>query len=246
MKKTLYKDLALWFFGIVAFSCLVVSIPATSAAMVLFHGSEWGFAAVVVFEIGAVGAELATIAIPQWRKRLMLLTVALLLATTGTNYAHGADEFAKATLPRTYQAIATAGYGWALALVAAGMFPALLFVFLTAFTARWRMLRAGLDTPWRAVAFWVSTFGAYVGTRVSTAEQAMNTAEQRAILAEQQALDYERRVRDLERALNSRPAPIEVDVIQVARAQLTLEQAAELFGVSVSTVRRRLPKQEEA
>jgi DNA-binding transcriptional regulator YiaG len=233
MKKPLSTDPALWFFGTVALACLTVSIPATSAAMRLFHGVGWGLAAVVVFEIGAVGAELATIAIPQWRKRLMLLTIVLLLATTGTNYAHGADEFAKAALPRTYQSIAVAGYGWLLATVAAGMFPALLFVFLTAFTARWRMLKAGLDTPWRAVAFWVSTFGQYMSTRVDRAEQARNEAEQRAALAEQRAADLEQR-------LHSRPAPVEVEVIQVARAQLTLDQAAELFGMSKSTLRRRV------
>lgn len=237
MRTPLHKDPALYFFGLVALACLSVSIPATLIAMELFHGATWGKPAVIVFEVGAVGAELATIAIPQWRKRLMALTIVLLLATSGTNYAHGADLFVQASLPGTYAALRAAGYGWLLATVAAGLFPALLFVFLTAFTARWRMLRAGYDTPMKVLAFWLSIFGQYVSMRVSTAEQ-------RALLAEQARADIEQELARVRSELSTRPAPIEIEMIQVVRARLTLEQAAKVFGVSVSTVRRKLPQLE--
>lgn len=252
MRKKPYTDAAFIFFGLVALACLTVSIPATLIAMELFHGETWGKPAVIVFEIGAVGAELATIAIPQWRKRLMALTIALLLATTGTNYAHGADLFIATALPGSYAAVRDAGWGWAMAVVAAGLFPALLFVFLTAFTARWRMLRGGYDTPLKAFGFWLGVFWYGLNTRLNEAEQARALAEQRASDYERQAeqaraeanrvkSEAEQRIEHLRRELSTRPAPVEIEVIQVVRARLTLEQAADLFGCSVSTVRRRLP-----
>jgi hypothetical protein len=138
------KDLALWFFGLAALACLLVSLPATAKAMQLFHGSEGGIVATLVFEIGAVGAELATLAIPQWRKRLMLLTITLLILTTGGNYALGVDHFGTAQdIGTTYATIRAAGAGWLLAIMSSAIFPALLFVFLTAFTARYRMVECG-------------------------------------------------------------------------------------------------------
>lgn len=313
--KRLHNDKALWFFGLAAFACLAVSLPATLKAMELFHGSYGGIAATFVFEIGAVGAELATLAIPQWRKRLLLLTITLLILTTGGNYALGVDHFGGAALDSgtTYATIRAAGYGGLLAIMSSAIFPALLFVFLTAFTARFRMVRGGYDTPAGALAFWMSSYGQWLNTRVNTAEQlvssleqSMSTSEQQAILAhaaaERARADYEQRltsaeqererlfdeasqlagrydqtvkqleqearaierqrdqaeqavstlqrdlagrdqqVNELLEELNSRPAPMTVEVIKVARAQLTLDQAAELFGVSVSTVRRRLPQ----
>lgn len=305
------KDIALWFFGLAALACLLVSLPATLKAMELFHGDRAGIAATFVFEIGAVGAELTSLAIPQWRKRLMLLTITLLVLTTGGNYALGVDHFGGAALESgtTYATIRAAGAGWLLAIMSSAIFPALLFVFLTAFTARFRMVRGGYDTPMRALAFWMSSYGQWLTTRLSSAEQLVNsleqtvsTFEQDAIknraATEQVAIDYERRlnsveqeratieqkllssahlaeqleqaheqalntlrrqvsslqrdlaerdqrVNDLIEDLNSRPAPTTVDVIKVARAQLTLDQAAEWFGVSVSTVRRRIEQRAE-
>ncbi len=150
------KDKALWFFGLAALACLGVSIPATAKAMQLFHGYEGGIAAMLVFEIGAVGSELATLAIPQWRKRLLLLTVTLLILTTGGNYALGVDHFSGAQLDGTYATIRAAGAGWLLAIMSSAIFPALLFVFLTAFTARFRMVRGGYATPAGALAFWMA------------------------------------------------------------------------------------------
>jgi len=261
------KDMALWFFGIVAFLCLSVSIPATLIAMELFHGETWGKPAVVVFEIGAVGAELATIAIPQWRRRLTLLTIVLLVATSGTNYAHGADLFVQASLPGTYAALRAGGYGWLLATIAAGVFPALLFVFLTAFTARWRMLRGGYDAPMKVLAFWLMIFWQYVDIRVRASEQARAELEQKLALTERQLSSYEQQleqartlieqtrgaaehacalagqeVERLRREMSNRPAPMEVEIIEVARYRLTYEQLATLSGASVSTIRRRLPE----
>lgn len=340
MKRT-SRDLALWFFGIAALACLLVSLPATAKAMQLFHGSEGGIVATLVFEIGAVGAELATLAVPQWRKRLMLLTITLLVLTTGGNYALGVDHFGTAQdIGTTYATIRAAGAGWLLAIMSSAIFPALLFVFLTAFTARYRMVRGGYDTPAGALAFWVSSYGQWLTMRVNTAEQAMssleqsvNTFEQQAILAraanEQMRADYEQRlvqatsqheqeligwrqrlntsdqalnllrielntaeqaqaqtmntleqrnilheqvvsglkrelaqdvqelvslrcdlssrdqqVNDLLGELNSRPTPMEVEVITIARKQYTYEQLAQHFDTSVSTVRRRLTQQE--
>jgi len=299
------KDSALWFFGLAALACLLVSLPATLKAMELFHGSAGGIAATFVFEIGAVGAELATLAIPQWRKRLLLLTITLLVLTTGGNYALGVDHFGTAQdIGTTYATIRAAGMGWLLAIMSSAIFPALLFVFLTAFTARFRMVRGGYDTPAGALAFWMSSYGQWLNTRMNTAEQlvstlehSVNTSEQEAIRTraeiEQQRADYERRlngaeqqawqheqsllssahvaelseqaheqalntlrrqlsnlqrdlagrdqqVNELLQELNSRPAPMTVEVIKVARAQLTYEQMAQLFDTSVSTVRRRL------
>lgn len=144
-----WGDLALYFFGLASLACLAVSLPATASAMQLFHGREEGIAATLVFEIGAVGSELATLAIPQWRGRLLALTVALLILTTGGNYALGVDTFALAQLAptSTYALIRASGYGWLLAVVSSAIFPSLLLVFLTAFTARVRMIGAQVVAP---------------------------------------------------------------------------------------------------
>lgn len=145
-----HKDRALVFFGLAALACLLVSLPATLAAMQLFHGNEAGVAATLVFEIGAVGAELATLAIPQWRGRLLALTITLLILTTGGNYALGIDHFGSAQMDAgsTYATIRQAGAGWLLAIMSSAIFPALLLVFLTAFTARWRMVQTvGIVPP---------------------------------------------------------------------------------------------------
>lgn len=58
------NDPAIYFFGLAALACLLVSLPATLAAMQLFHGDQAGVAT-LVFGIGAVGAELATLAIGE-------------------------------------------------------------------------------------------------------------------------------------------------------------------------------------
>lgn len=268
MNIRLTRDPALWFFGIGVLACLVVSLPATTTAMMLLHGGTWGIIAMIVFEFGAVGAEIASLWIPQWRGRLMAATITLLLATTAMNYALGVDHVAGAVLENgTYASLRTGGYGWLMALVGAAVFPAFLFGFLTAFTARVRMLLGKYDTPMAAIGLWLALLWAdreqavnereqrlntaeqdknSLAQRLNTAEQRLNTAEQQreqaARMAEHWRAQVEHWQREAEEAMHRVPAPIEVEVIQVARYRLTYEQLAQMAGVSVSTVRRRLPE----
>ncbi len=216
------KDLALIFFGLGALACLVVSIPATATAMELFHGYRWGVLATGVFEVGAVGSELATLAIPQWRKRLLCLTIALLLATTGANYALGADAFATALLPATYATIRAAGFGWLLSVVASALFPALLFVFLTATTARYRMLVGGED--WRGLRQRLKDTGALVESLSA------ELAHTRHALAQETA---------------QRGALVTEEVIVVARRELSVRHLAKLVGTPESSLRRKLAQIEQ-
>lgn len=60
--------------------------------------------------------------------------------------------------------------------------------------------------------------------------------------AEQRAAAAEQLVSSLRAELNTRPAAMEVEVIEVARYRLTYEQLAQLAGASVSTIRRKLPE----
>lgn len=216
------KDIALIFFAAGALACLIVSVPATATAMELFHGLWWGVLATAVFEVGAVGSELATLAIPQWRKRLLALTVFLLLATTGANYALGADAFARAALPATYEGIRVAGYGWLLSVVASALFPALLFVFLTATTARYRMLTAGED--WRGLRRRLADAGALVESLSAELAQA------RYMLTQETA---------------QRGAVVTEEVITVARRELSVRHLAKLLGAPESTLRRKLAQIEQ-
>lgn len=249
----LRTDPALYFFGLGALACLVVSVPATAAAMELFHGFAWGIVATVVFEIGAVGSELSTLAIPQWRKRLMCLTIALLLATTGANYALGVDAFLKATLPTSYAEVRAAGLGWLLAVVASALFPALLFVFLTAFTARYRMLRGGYDTPMAVVAFWLGS-----AWKIQRAEYDAQLAQVRQELSQfgesagaelahlrNQLAGWSERASRAEERLAQQPALITEEIVTVARRELSMRQLAKVLELPESTVRRKVARIEE-
>ena len=146
-------DPALAFFGACGVLTLAVSLPATFALLRPFHDTgDWlGVAlavfATAVFEIGAVGAKLITLAVPQWNKRLTALTVVLLVLTTVGNWLSGVELFRAATLPPTLAEWRGAGAGPYLAGVAAALFPALLFVWLTAFTARVKQIARQVDTP---------------------------------------------------------------------------------------------------
>jgi Homeodomain-like domain len=139
---TWHHDHPALFFAICAALTLCVSIPATYALLAPFHdgGGYGGIAlavfATAVFEIGAVGAKLITVSIPAWRGRLTLLTLALLLLTSAGNYIHGAELFRAATLPPMLATIRASDYAWLLVAGASALFPALLFVWLLAFTAR--------------------------------------------------------------------------------------------------------------
>lgn len=244
MKWLKRTDPALIFFGLGALACLVVSIPATSAAMDIFHGTTWGMVATGVFEIGAVGLELMSLAIPQWRTRLLLSMIGMLVITTMFNYALGLDAYVNAALlpAMTYAQIRAAGYGWLLTIAASALFPGMLGGFLLGFTARARMVRAKLHTPMAAVALWLSTYGQWLNGQWQGAEQRLSTAELARIAHEQRALLAEQLVSDLRRELSSRPAPMTVEIIEVTRYRLTYEHLAQLAGVSVSTIRRRLPE----
>ena len=240
-------DPALLFFAAGALACLLVSIPATAAAMEIFHGARWGRIATGVFEFGAVGLELMGLWIPQWRKRLLLSMLLMLLITTAFNYALGVDAYISAALlpGTTYAAIRAHDYGWLLTIAASALFPAMLGGFLLGFTARARMVMARFGTPMSVIAFWLAAHW----QSLNSAEQRVNTAEHARALAEQYVKDYEQRVNSAEQVatrlrqeLSTRPAPLTIEVVRVARYQLTYEQLATLAGASVSTIRRRLPE----
>lgn len=242
MKWLRRTDPALIFFALGTLACLIVSIPATSIAMDIFHGETWGVVATGVFEIGAVGLELMSLAIPQWRGRLLLSMIGMLVITTLFNYATGGDRYVAAplTTTTTYAAIRDAGYGWLLTVISSALFPAMLGGFLLGFTARARMVRAKQHTPMAAAALWMSTYDQWLHGQWKDAEQRVSAAEQLCAGVEQRLATAEQQMNNLRRELNNRPAPMEVEVIRVARGQFTLEQLAGLAGVSVSTIRRRL------
>lgn len=233
------RDWPLWFFGVAALLSLAVSLPATSAAMQLTHGWGWWLAAVLVFEVGAVGLELMTLAVPQWRGRLLCGTVALLTLTTGANYAAGADALASATLPAgsTYAAVRAAGWGGALALGLSALFPALLFTFLLGLTARWRMLRAWQDRD------------AALNSRAAELEQAAADLARREQAAGSRWRDVEQALAAREQAVTEREqAPIrveQVETVRVATRELTWPQLEHLVkeavrrkATSLSSLRR--------
>lgn len=209
---------ALAFFAAGALLTLGVSLPATYAALALFHdsggwlGAALSVFALLVFEVGAVGAKLATLAIPQWSKRLTLLTVVLLLITTGANYAHGYDLSQAATAAPTLRALLRSPAGAVAATIAAAaLFPALLFVFLSAFVAQAR--RFALS---RAAA---------AGEREALARARAELAAAHTTLAAER--DQVARLREQLALERARPA-------------LTIDDAARLFiagGAPESTVR---------
>jgi hypothetical protein len=149
--NVLRRDPAALFFGLAGLLTLAVSLPASYAVLAPFHddggpvGVPLALFAVAVFELGAVGAKLITLAIPQWSKRLTALTVVLLILTTGANYAHGVDLLARASLAPTLAQVRQAGGAPYAAVGAAALFPALLFVWLSAFVARVRQIQARAD-----------------------------------------------------------------------------------------------------
>lgn len=238
-------DPALIFFGVGALACLIVSIPATATAMDLFHGALWGMVATGVFEFGAVGLELMSLWIPQWRGRLLAAMIGMLIITTLFNYATGVDTYiaAKLTTTTTYAAIRAAGYGWLLTIAASALFPAMLGGFLLGFTARARMVRAKLHTPMAAVALWLGVHWR------SMAERDGLLAETRQALADRDTLLAEARqtAAMLRHDLAVRPAPETIEVVIVAKHRLTWQQLElavtelrRLDSVSQTTIRRHV------
>lgn len=144
---TLRRDVPAQFFAACAVLTLTVSIPATFALLRPFHdaggwiGVAFAVFAMLVLEIGAVGAKLISVVIPRWWWHLTALTVALLVLTTLGNYLHGVELFRAAQLPPTLAAIRNDTTGaWLAPLLAAALFPLLLFVWLTALTERLKMI----------------------------------------------------------------------------------------------------------
>lgn len=129
-----YQYAALVGFALLALLTLWVSIPATYAALSPFHKGTERAAALVVFEIGAVFLKVIALAIPIWYPRLNLGTLALLILTTGANYAYGYDLSATESLTPTLAALRADPWGGVLyALVASAVFPGLLYAALSAF-----------------------------------------------------------------------------------------------------------------
>jgi hypothetical protein len=234
----LHHDSAVVFFGTAALATLGVSIPATFALLEPFHDS-WLLAlfAMLVFELGAVGAKLITIAIPQWRKQLTALTVVLLLLTTIGNYLHGAELFRAAELPPTLAQLRADGYAPVLVGGSAALFPALLFIWLFAFVARIEQLTHVEQVVNRREQV------------VSRREQLLNSREQQIADAEQAFAQRAAELSLRERMVEQReqaPYRIEqVEYIRIASAELTwpqFEQVArriiESKAASVSSLRR--------
>lgn len=138
-----YDYLALAFFAVMSVLCVSVSIPATFSVMRPFHdfGGAAGYniavAALIVFEVGAVGSKLTSLAVPQWYGRLTALMVGLLALTTAANYTHGYDLARAATVAPTLASVLHDPAGAVLATIAASaLFPVLTFVFVSAFVHR--------------------------------------------------------------------------------------------------------------
>lgn len=242
-------DPALAFFGLGALACLLVSIPATSTAMDIFHGDRWGWVATGVFEVGAVGLELMSLAIPQWRGRLLLSMLGMLAITTAFNYATGIDSYITAALKSgtTYASIRASGYGWLLTIAAAALFPAMLGGFLLGFTARSRMVAAKLHTPMAAVAFWLAHYWQASGADVARlgAELAQAQSDQA------QSVDELARVRQIAQELRTElarrdaaPAQLTDEQLTIGARSLGVRQLARLLEMPESTLRRRLAQDE--
>ena len=228
-------DPALQFFAIGAACCLVVSIPATNSAMIIFHGQTWGNVATGVFEFGAVGLELMSLWIPQWRKRLLVSMLLLLVVTTLFNYALGVDAYIAAKLlpGTTYAYLRANGYSDALTIATSALFPGMLGGFLLGFTARARMLRAKLNTPMAAVAFWLGVY--WLSMRQDMEQHVLSIGAELA--QARQELDHTRH------ELAQRGAVAQViteEVITIARRELSVRQLARVLELPESTVRRKV------
>lgn len=216
------------FFLAAALATLAVSIPATYSMLAPFHdsggytGVALAVAAVAVFELGAVGAKLITLAIPRWSGRLTLFMLLLLALTTAANYIHGADLFNRATLAPGLAAIRSSSGAWLLVVGASALFPALLGVWLFAAVAHIRHLS---------------------GAAAATVAQDTQTAQElAAALAERDAAMAQ--VIELAAALEQSRATVvalpDPAVAQIGSHRYTTYQIAELFDKPESTVRRKL------
>ena len=206
----LHHDTAVWFFGVAALLTLAVSIPATFALLRPFHDGWWlSLFAMIVFELGAVGAKLITLAVPKWRGRLLFLTLALLFLTTIGNYLHGAELFRAAELPPTLDTLRAKGLDWILVTGSAALFPSLLFIWLQAFVARIEMI-----------------------SHLDSREQRLDEREQELNEREQQVRSQESELREREQ----QPIRIEqVETIRIATAELTWKQFEQVVSKALTS-----------
>lgn len=156
-------------FGLIALAALIVSAPATYNLVALYHndGSTVGVLATValliILELGAVAAKLATLWVRSGQRYLTGFTLAALGINTLSNFIHGG-------------LIATArGLHWAAAwlgaLVYAALLPALVYLMLHLICERVQA-RRGLS---RTVADQVADLLHPVALAVETAQQAQRS-----------------------------------------------------------------------
>lgn len=145
--KLYFKDAVLWFFGLIALSCFVVSAPATYVLVSLYHndGSDWGqastFSLILILELGAVAAKLATLTVKDRAKWLSGICIAFLTVNAFSNWLNGLAVAAVAQPPEQLRWLQS---GWALwigSVVYAAFVPALLYLMLHLFVQRVQQLR---------------------------------------------------------------------------------------------------------
>lgn len=135
----LRKDVGLWVFGVIAAACLVVSAPATYRLVALYHsdGTALGIISsvslLIVLEIGAVAAKLATLWVTTGRRWLLGFVVGALGVNTLSNFLHGVALAGASGL--------SPWVTWPGALLYAAAIPALLYLMLHLFCERVRALR---------------------------------------------------------------------------------------------------------
>lgn len=257
------RDPAVQFFGIAAVLTLAISVPATWAGLAPFHATGpddvlLPTAAMLVFEIGAVGAKLITLAVPQWSMRLNLLTLVLLLLTTLANYAHGLDLFLAASLPPSLAAVRSDPTGQVLITIgAAALFPSLLYAWLTAVVARCKMLAvhhgacaAQRDTALVQVEQLTEHVAHLVRERDTLQVQVLETAAQRDTARESEQAAYstlrhmEAQLSQVEREYaqlrDTPPALPDTLMVQIGGKSYSVRDAASRLSISPSTLVRKL------
>lgn len=270
--RVVWRDIASWFFGVAALLTLIVSLPATYAVLEPFHnsgqaGTLLALFAVMVFEIGAVGAKLITLAVPQWSKRLNVLTLVLLVLTTLANFAHGLDLFSRADLAPSLDAVRRSGGATWAAIGAAALFPALLYTWLASLVARCKMLAthcaktASQDDAHLTQLAQVRDAAATAIAQVRQIEQerdalmtqvqestgaeaslhgAMRQAEEELRQADVDRAMLQKQLRQLEQERDAVRVLSDATDVQIGGHSYTTRQAAGALGITESMLRRKL------
>src|SRR5579859_59922 len=159
-RRRYLTDLGVWLFGSLAIAALAVSWPATFAFVQAVHsdGSTPGLIAaialLVILELGAVTAKLATLAVPDASRALNVFTYAFLAMTTLANLIHGAATFAAARdLDPALAAVRNHPVGfWLVCIGYAGTIPFLIGASLQLLVRRCETLRGERSDAARQVA----------------------------------------------------------------------------------------------